>query len=148
MAGLFVENTHARHRIPRRETIKALRRVLRGEASEYRLLNVVFINDRKSRQLNREFLAHDYATDVLAFRLDEGTRLEGEVYVNLDRARVQARRYGVTFKHEVIRLVIHGLLHLLGYRDTTRQAQLRMIRRQEDYLERICGRVGHARKNH
>lgn len=148
MAQLFVENAHAQYRIPRRETLKALRTVLRKEGSGYRLLNVVFINDRKSRQLNRKFLAHDYATDVLAFRLDEGSGLEGEVYVNLDRARIQARKYGVTFKNEVMRLVIHGLLHLLGYKDSTRRAQLIMNRKQEDYVERISDRTNHARKNH
>jgi probable rRNA maturation factor len=148
MSRLFVENTHAQYRIPLRETVKALRSVLRGEGSEYRLLNVIFINDRRSRQLNRTFLARDYTTDVLAFRLDEDSGLEGEVYVNLDRARVQARKYGVTFKNEAMRLVIHGLLHLLGYQDTTRQARLIMSRKQEDYLERISGRTGHARKNH
>jgi probable rRNA maturation factor len=148
MARLCVENAHVRYRIPRRETLKALRTVLRREGSGYRLLNVVFINDRKSRQLNRKFLAHDYATDVLAFRLDEGSGLEGEVYVNLDRARIQARKYGVTFKNEVMRLVIHGLLHLLGYKDGTRRAQLIMNRKQEDYVERISDRTNHARKNH
>lgn len=147
MAQLFVENTHAQYRISRGETVRALRSVLRREGSEYQLLNIVFINDRKSRQLNRKFLAHNYATDVLAFRFGEGLRLEGEVYVNLDRAHVQARKYGVSFKNEVMRLVIHGLLHLLGYRDTTRQAQLIMSRKQEDYLERISSRIDRARKN-
>ncbi|MGA9363342.1 MAG: rRNA maturation RNase YbeY [Bacteroidota bacterium] len=148
MARLSVENTHTRYRIPRRETIEASKSVLKAESLEYRLLNIVFINDRKSRQLNRRFLGHDYATDVLAFRLDEGSKLEGEVYVNLDRARIQARKYRVSFKNEVMRLVIHGLLHLIGYRDTTERLQLRMMRKQEDYLQRILGRVENAGKNH
>jgi rRNA maturation RNase YbeY len=148
MAQLSVENTHVRYRIPHRETVTALKSVLKAEATQYRLLNVVFINDRKSRHLNRTFLANDYATDVLAFRLDEGSKLEGEVYVNLDRARIQAREYGVSFKNEVMRLVIHGLLHLIGYRDTTERSWLRMKRKQEGYLQRISGQVENARKNH
>lgn len=148
MAQLLVENAHARYRIPRRETMKAMRSVLKGESFDYQLLNIVFIDDRKSRQLNRKFLENDCATDVLAFRLDERSKLEGEVYVNLDRARIQAREYGVSFKNEVMRLAIHGLLHLLGYSDTTQRSQLRMKRKQEDYLQRISGEVGHARKNY
>jgi probable rRNA maturation factor len=148
MAKLSIENTHKKYRIPRRETIEASKSVLKAEGLEYRFLNIVFINDRKSQQLNRMFLAHDYATDVLAFRLDEGSELEGEVYVNLDRARIQAREYGVSFKNEVMRLVIHGLLHLIGYRDMTERLQVRMIRKQEDYLQRISGRVENAGKDH
>ena len=145
MAQLSIENTHKKYRIPRRETIEASKSVLREEGVQYRLLNIVFVNDRKSRQLNKIFAAHDYATDVLAFRLDEGSVLEGEVYVNLDRARIQAREYGVSFKNEVWRLVIHGLLHLIGYRDDSERYQFRMLRKQEDYLQRICGRVKNAR---
>jgi len=148
MRRLSVENTHTKYRIPRRETIGASKSVLKAEGLEYRLLNIVFINDRKSQHLNRMFLAHDYATDVLAFRLDEGSVLEGEVYVNLDRARIQAREYRVSFKNEVMRLVIHGLLHLIGYRDTTERSELRMRRKQEEYLQRVSGRVENAGKNH
>jgi rRNA maturation RNase YbeY len=109
------------------------------------MLNVVFINDRVSRRLNRQYLSHNYATDVLAFRLGGGSQLEGEVYVNLDRARVQAQEYGVSFKNEIARLVIHGLLHLLGYRDTTPRMRARMNRKQEQYLLKVSGKLGHAR---
>jgi probable rRNA maturation factor len=148
MAQLSIENTHKKYRIPRRETIQASKSVLKAEGLEYRLLNIIFINDRRSQQLNRMFLAHDYVTDVLAFRLDGGSALEGEVYVNLDRARIQAREYGVSFKNEVMRLVVHGLLHLIGYRDTTKRLQLKMVRKQEEYLQRISGRAKNAGKNH
>jgi probable rRNA maturation factor len=148
MGELFVENTHPQHRIPRKETLRAIRSVLRGEGSQYRMLNVVFINDRRSRRLNREYLSHDYATDVLAFRLDDGSLLEGEVYVNLDRARTQAREYGIGFRDETVRLVIHGLLHLLGYRDKTRRSRARMEKKQEEYHLRVSGNTGHARKNY
>jgi len=139
MAQLSVENAHSRYRIPRRETMKVLKSVLRAEGLKYRVLTIVFINDRKSRYLNRRFLARDHATDVLSFRLDEGSNLEGEIYVNLDRARIQAREYGVSFKNEVMRLVIHGLLHLIGYRDSTERSRLRMTRKQEGYLQKVCG---------
>jgi probable rRNA maturation factor len=147
MGELSVENAHPQYRIPRKETLRAVRSVLRGEGSQYQMLNVVFINDRRSRRLNREYLSHDYATDVLAFRLDDGSLLEGEVYVNLDRARVQAREYGVGFRDEIIRLVIHGLLHLLGYRDSTHGSRARMSKKQEEYHLRALGNTGHAGKN-
>jgi probable rRNA maturation factor len=148
MGELSVENAHPQYQIPRKETLRAIRSVLRGEGSQYRMLNVVFINDRTSRRLNREYLSHDYATDVLAFRFDDGSLLEGEVYVNLDRARVQAREYSVSFRDEITRLVIHGFLHLLGYRDTTRRSRVKMIKKQEEYHLRLSGKTGDARKNY
>ena len=148
MAQLIVVNANVRYKVSRKETLATLRSVLRNERSYYRWVSVVFINDKKSRQLNRMYLAHDYPTDVLAFRLDRRALLEGEVYVNLDRARGQANKYGVPFRNEVARLVIHGLLHLLGYRDTTAPSRLKMRKKEEKYLQGVSKRTEHARKNH
>jgi probable rRNA maturation factor len=147
MAQLFIENAHARYRIPRKETLTALRRVLKGEGSRCQWVNVVYIGDSKSRQLNRKYLAHNYATDVMAFRFDDGGALDGEIYVNLDRAKVQAREYGVPFRHEVMRLVIHGLLHLLGYRDSTAASRKKMVSKENKYLARIWTRTSDAGTN-
>jgi probable rRNA maturation factor len=80
-------------------------------------VNIVFVSDRYIHALNRRFRRRDRPTDVLSFKLPPGpdrTRLLGEVYVSRDRARAQAREYGVTFASELRRLVLHGLLHLLG----------------------------------
>jgi probable rRNA maturation factor len=88
--------------------------------------------------MNRKFLHHDYVTDVLSFPLGAREALEGEVYVNLDRARQQAVEYGVTFTSETGRLVIHGVLHLLGYDDTTSGPRRRMKKKEDRYVEEWC----------
>ena len=82
-------------------------------------VNVIFVNDRQIHELNRRFLKRDRPTDVISFNCDEPhvpgePRLLGEVYVSRDRARAQAREYGVTYASELRRLVLHGLLHLVG----------------------------------
>ena len=82
-------------------------------------VNVVFVNDRRIHELNRQFLKRDRPTNVISFNCDEPqlpgeSRLLGEVYVSRDRARAQAREYGVSYASELRRLVLHGLLHLLG----------------------------------
>ena len=82
-------------------------------------VNVVFVNDRRIHELNRRFLKRDRPTNVISFNCDEPclpgeTRLLGEVYVSRDRARAQARDYGVSYASELRRLVLHGLFHLLG----------------------------------
>jgi rRNA maturation RNase YbeY len=83
--------------------------------------------------MNRRWLRHEGPTDVISFTLERHSPLEGEIYVNLDRARRQAREYHVRFAHEVARLVVHGALHLTGMDDRT-GAQRRRMRRHEDAL--------------
>jgi probable rRNA maturation factor len=83
-------------------------------------VNVIFANDRRIHELNREYRRRDKPTDVLSFNLETPalpgeTQLLGEVYVSRDRARAQAREYGATYRQETKRLVLHGLLHLLGF---------------------------------
>ena len=91
------------------------------------------------RRINRRFLRHDEATDVIAFPLHDGMGIDGEVYVNLDRARSQARTYRIRFGEETRRLLIHGTLHLLGYSDATARGKARMKEREDYYLATSTG---------
>ncbi len=82
-------------------------------------VNVVFVNDQRIQEMNRRFLKRDRPTNVISFDCDGPhlpgePRLLGEVYVSRDRARAQAREYGVSYASELRRLILHGLLHLLG----------------------------------
>ena len=100
-------------------------------------LSVVFVGSRFIRMINREYLSHDYVTDVVSFPLGPEPGPDGEIYVNLDRAALQAKQYKVPFHAEIRRLVIHGLLHLLGYDDATPRAKRAMTRRENHYLEQF-----------
>jgi rRNA maturation RNase YbeY len=77
----------------------------------------------------------------MSFSMGEGARLEGEVYVNVDRARTQARRYGVSTANEVVRLVVHGTLHLAGYDDRRVRDREQMRAREDFYTERFAGHI-------
>jgi len=134
MLRITVVNAHRRYRLSRRRISAYARRVLRGERRKRGRFTIVFIDDRRCRRLNREFLGHDTVTDVISFPLEEGLNPEGEIYVNLDRARAQATMYGVPFGNEVARLVIHGALHLVGFDDRRRKDARRMLVRQERYV--------------
>ena len=101
-------------------------------------VNVVFVTDRRIHELNRRFLKRDYPTNVISFNCNEPQipdepRLLGEVYISRDRARAQAREYGVTYGSELRRLVLHGLLHLLGLT----HREMEPLHRK--YLQRDCG---------
>ncbi len=80
------------------------------------MVNIVFVDDAAMERMNRRFKGREGTTDVLSFLLsEEGEPLEGEVYISLEKARRQAVEYGVTEAEEIVRLTVHGLLHLMGH---------------------------------
>jgi probable rRNA maturation factor len=109
--------------------------LLREKASQWSL-DIIYCRDSEIIPLNLRFKGKSRSTDVLAFNLDDpGQKIHlGEIYVNLQMARRQARDNRVTYLEEVKRLTIHGVLHLLGYRDDTPENRARMWARQESYL--------------
>lgn len=100
------------------------------------LVNIVLVDDAYIQNLNRNYLDKDNPTDVIAFPMEED-EIFGEVYVSVDTARIQAETYHVTFQEEVARLVIHGVLHLLGYDDLTDEAKAIMSAKENEYLEKL-----------
>ncbi len=139
MIHVYAFNAHPKHKIRPREAIDLARRVLTGERRMRAEITIVFVTDRRMTHLNREYLGHRHTTDVMSFPLSgSGAKtLEGEVYINLDQARRQAREYNVSIRSEVARLIIHGILHLAGYDDRTRPQKVRMTRMENLYLRRM-----------
>ncbi|MGB2869666.1 MAG: rRNA maturation RNase YbeY [Bacteroidota bacterium] len=131
---MVISCNHPYLRFPRAETIKTVRNVLEGENREMAGMGVVFTNNVHMRRINRQYLQHDYNTDVIAFDLSDKSTTESELYINLDRARSQAREFNVSFSEEIRRLLIHGTLHLLGYRDKKNTDRKTMKLREDRYL--------------
>ena len=84
-------------------------------------INLIILTDEEIRKINNEFLKHDYPTDVLSFDLTEGKFLEGEIYISAETAKRQAEEYNVTIKEELVRLAVHGCLHLIGFDDNNEE---------------------------
>jgi probable rRNA maturation factor len=100
-------------------------------------LNVIFVDRRKMLALNKKFLSHTHDTDVIAFQYAAdapGAEAFGDVYVSAFQARRQAAELGHSLLREVLTLVVHGTLHLVGYDDATRRQQAEMFRKQDDVL--------------
>lgn len=111
-----------------------------GEAEGVKV-GVVFSDDQGILKLNRRFRGEDSPTDVLAFpvhdQVEEGLYCLGEVIVNLERACIQAKDYGVEEREEIARLILHGVLHLLGYRDGGAASRKEMEKVQEGILDQF-----------
>jgi rRNA maturation RNase YbeY len=99
-------------------------------------LNYVLMSDQELLKYNRAFLQHDEFTDVITFDGQTGTGVSGDVLMSLHRIRENAKTFGVSTQHELRRVMVHGLLHLLGHTDK-KPAQRKAMRDQEDtYLAR------------
>lgn len=131
---LVVSTQHRKLRFPHRETFRVINRVLRLESKRTLKISVVFVDNRFIKRINLLFLGHNYVTDVIVFPLADGVGVDAEIHINLDRARSQAKECGVSFREEVRRLLIHGTLHLLGYKDITLRQKKTMKLREDHYL--------------
>ena len=100
-------------------------------------LNYIFCDDEKILSVNREFLQHDYYTDVITFDYTTHTRVNGDIYISLDTVATNAEQVGVSFLHELHRIIIHGLLHLTGQADKTPETKAQMTEKEEKALQKL-----------
>jgi rRNA maturation RNase YbeY len=99
------------------------------------ILNYIFTSDNILIQLNTEYLRHFTLTDIITFDLAEKKgELTGDIYISLDRAKENAKEFKVTLTNELNRLMIHGVLHLMGYKDKTTGEKEEMRAKEEFYL--------------
>jgi len=106
--------------------------VIRSEGKRAGDLSFFFLPDSDLREINREFLGHDYNTDVIAFDYGAGATVRGEIYMSIDTIRANALHYGSGLRKEVLRVMLHGTLHLIGYEDREESAK-EIMRSKEDY---------------
>jgi probable rRNA maturation factor len=137
--GLPAELSHLRD-VLRQAALQAL---LEHDVKSY-AISISFTGDAEISALNEERLGRAGPTDVIAFDLsEEGLPIDhvGDVYISLDTARENAGRYGVALGEELLRLVIHGVLHVLGYTDSDARGRARMEQVQESMVKRFSSEL-------
>jgi rRNA maturation RNase YbeY len=95
-------------------------------------LSYNFCSDEHLLQINIEHLQHDFYTDIITFELNENKTIVGDVYISIDRVKDNARENNKTYSNELMRVIIHGALHLCGYKDKTKK-EAALMREKEDY---------------
>ena len=137
-AGLEVHHAHESRLLGEDAVRAVVEAVCAGEGVRVASLGVVLGDHGLVHDLNREWLGHDYETDVVSFVLDEDAQargeVDGEVYVDLDTAAERAPEFGVTMAHEALRYVAHGVLHLVGHDDATEAERAAMRVLEDRYL--------------
>jgi probable rRNA maturation factor len=95
-------------------------------------ISVIFCTDDYLLEINKQYLQHDYYTDILTFDYSEGYVVSGDLFISIDRIKDNAAQFNRLFREELYRVVFHGILHLTGYSDHSREEK-REIRMKEDY---------------
>jgi len=114
---------------------KFIESIFRKEKQPLSYINYIFCTDKRLLEINRQFLKHDFYTDIISFDLAGAGAAEAEVYISIDRVRDNARRLGVSFKSELHRVIFHGALHLCGYTDKSPREQVKMRQKEDYYLK-------------
>lgn len=117
------------------KTKKWLNSTSKSEGYEIADLNYIFCDDDYLLEINKQYLNHDYFTDIITFdNSEEDNILEGDIYISVDRVKENAATFEADFETEMRRVLIHGLLHLMGYQDSDETLKNEMRAKEDQYL--------------
>ena len=118
----------------KRLTSRWLKLVAESEIRRLGDISIIFCSDNYILDVNMKYLQHDYFTDIITFDYCEGDRLNGDLFISVDSVRENAQFYGTEFENELNRVIVHGLLHLIGYDDHTKEDIAQMRAKENYYL--------------
>ncbi len=119
---------------------KWIKSVIEQRGKRCRDINVIFCSDSYILEINNQFLGHDYYTDIITFDYCEGRDVSGELYISIDTVRANAVEYKQEFETELHRVIIHGVLHLLGLDDHS-EDDIKEMRKAEDLALEQLGQL-------
>ena len=135
MIDLVVSNTSDSYQYDTQSVKDLCTIVLKDSSYDAISLNIIFSDDNNLSRLKLKYFNEDVLTDVLAFPIQNDTKLEAEIYISYDRAISSSKEFNVSLNSELIRLIVHGILHLLGYRDNDDELKKVMFDKQESIVD-------------
>lgn len=124
-------------RIKRKLTSGWIKNTIESEGKFMGDISFIFCSDDYLLDVNRKFLQHDYFTDIITFDYVENNKISGDIFISIDRVKENAANFSKTFENELYRILIHGILHLLGYMDKKIRDKELMTQKEDFYLSRL-----------
>lgn len=134
MSILFLNNTSIRIKNIRITKIW-IKEIISKEKKIVGDINFNLINDKELLKINQEFLHHNTLTDIITFDYCEGKQINGEIYISADRITENAKKFNTPFQDELLRVIIHGVLHLCGYTDKSKEEKIKMRKKEDACLK-------------
>ena len=124
------------YRLPQKRLMRRWLREVAQQEGNYEIgeINYIFCPSNVHRQMNIDFVGHDYFTDIITFDYCEGDKLSGDLFISVDSVRENAIEYGTEFSDELNRVIVHGVLHLIGYDDHCEEDIAEMRSKENYYL--------------
>ncbi len=133
MAIHFFEEDIVSNLKKKKDTKTWIKDTFLAEGKNLGTLNYIFCSDEYLHKMNVEYLQHDTLTDIITFDQSEsGNKIDGDVFISVDRVKENAKKFNSEYKDELNRVMIHGALHLIGYKDK-KKADQELMRSKEDY---------------
>lgn len=133
MAIHFFEEDILSNLKKKKDTKTWIKESIHAESKKLGTLNYIFCSDKYLHKMNVEFLQHDTLTDIITFdQSDSNDKIEGDIFISVERVLDNSKKYNTTFHDELHRVMIHGALHLIGYKDK-KKSDKELMRSKEDY---------------
>ncbi len=111
-----------------------IKKVIENEGKELGELNIILTRDKELLELNKTFLSRKYLTDVITFEYSHEKKISGDIYLSIERVRENALKFNERVNKEILRVIIHGILHLMGYSDKKDDEQKKMRQKEDECL--------------
>ena len=139
MINVQIETDQKLVKLKEKSIIKLVSVVMKSEDIKTAEILLIFTTDNVLMELKKEYFNQEHFTDVIAFRLNDynENKVEGEIYISVPEVRRNAKQYNQAFNKELSRIIIHGSLHLLNYKDKTPQEKIMMTKKEDYFLNKI-----------
>ncbi len=124
-------------KIKRRDTKSWIKLVAENYNKKIGDINYLFCTDEKILEVNRQYLSHDFYTDIITFDYSEGNKISGDIIISLDTVRSNSQKFNTNFSEELYRVIIHGILHLCGVKDKSEEEEKTMRQAENNALKMI-----------
>ena len=130
--------------VSKKELKRFVKELVAHEGKQLKELSLVFTDDEYLLEVNKQYLNHDYFTDVITFDYSDFPNVSGDVMISLDRVKDNAQSMNLDFKTELYRVVFHGALHLCGYKDKKKEDAAIMRSKEDFYIQMFVSRETNA----